>query len=169
MCIPEGVRYIISKIAFDCFKLCTKTVISRKGFSKDISKDKKKKKRHCHYINGTPDANLCNLAGIETLSSAPSPVSLYLCIRKARWFFFFLPVYAGDSLLCVGKLQNRMNLLISLNIFKNYLFTYLFFSLSSPSCSCLQKEGNCVYFLVSSVCARIVCARSSHLIFSGSR
>lgn len=45
LCIPKRVRYIISKIAFDCFKLCTQTVISRKGFSKDISRDQKKKKK----------------------------------------------------------------------------------------------------------------------------
>lgn len=95
MCIPKGVRYIISKIAFDCFKLCTKTVISRIGFSKDISKDKKKKKkreRHCHYINGTPDANLCSLDGIEMVSSAPA---LLVCTCVLGKLDVFSPSLCG--------------------------------------------------------------------------
>lgn len=46
---------------------------------------------HCHYINGTQNTNLFNLARVELLLFAPAPlVCTYVLGKLGRFIIFFL-------------------------------------------------------------------------------
>lgn len=56
---------------------------------------------HCHYINGTQNANLFNLARIELLLFAPAPsVCTYVLGKLDRFIVFFLFCLFAFFLLC---------------------------------------------------------------------
>lgn len=65
---------------------------------------------HCHYINGTQNANLFNLARIELLLFAPDPsFCTYVLGKLDRFiiFFFFVCLLffccVVDAILCSGN------------------------------------------------------------------